>query len=355
MAFIKIKSTNFKNPIINYSFTSKNNTFLQIAFCTYVDVTSTFSLFLVGFRMMFETQKNEQMKYYLLIFTLLCLGLCEAQEFNKIEKDAKGREKLIGKINKEGLTSASFNKWFSEGMTNYSTDANISKKLKRKLRKCELVVFMGTWCGDSRKEIPRLYSVLEAIDFPEEQLQVVALDNKRSHYKQSPTGEEVGLNIHRVPTIIVYKNGKELDRIVEHPVTSIEADLLVISRKKEYAHHYQIVTQLNTILENTTAKAVLENSNQYASDLKEYSKKASELNTYGYVLFRANKMKKALAAFTINTLLFPDNKNTFDSLGEAYFATGNYEKAILNYKKVLALDANDKNAKEMLSKIQKTK
>ncbi|PTM10736.1 MAG: hypothetical protein DA407_03145 [Bacteroidetes bacterium] len=48
------------------------------------------------------------------------------------------------------------------------------------------------------------------------------------------------------------------------------------------------------------------------------------------------------------------NSETYDSLGEAYFEAKNYEIALLNYEKVLKLSPNDKNAKGMIGKINKT-
>jgi hypothetical protein len=46
--------------------------------------------------------------------------------------------------------------------------------------------------------------------------------------KKSPGGQEEGLNILKVPTIIVYRNGQEIGRIIEVVTRNIEADLLDI-------------------------------------------------------------------------------------------------------------------------------
>jgi len=76
---------------------------------------------------------------------------------------------------------------------------------------------MGTWCGDSKREVPRFIKVLEAANFPVDNLKIVAVDRRKEQYKKSPTGEEWGLSIKRVPTFIFYKNGKESNRIIESP------------------------------------------------------------------------------------------------------------------------------------------
>lgn len=289
---------------------------------------------------------------------ILALFVCQislSQEVNQLIKDTRGRDMLLGEITKDGFTSNSFNSWFSPNYETYEPDAEIIKKLKRKLKKYSITIFMGTWCGDSKREVPKFMKLLDAADFPEEKLRIVGLDNKRSAYKQGPNGEEKGLNIHRVPTFIVYnKRGKEIGRIVEHAVESLEADLLRICRKKSYEHNYQVVTELHELFEKKGANYVAENPEKVVSKLQKHSKSLKELNTYGYVLLRAEATSKAISVFTINTKLFPENKNGYDSLGEAYFIANDYEKATKYYTKVLALDANDKNAKTMLEKMQKS-
>ncbi|MBC8754459.1 thioredoxin family protein [Kordia sp. YSTF-M3] len=292
-------------------------------------------------------------RLFITIFTLLLCQCLLSQEVNQVTKDAKGREKMLGEITKEGFTSNTFNSWFTKNHEAYTPDETIVKKLKRKLKKYTITVFMGTWCGDSKKEVPRFYKVLEAANFPESKLRVVGLNNGREQYKQGPNGEEKGMNIHRVPTFIVYnKKGKEVGRIVEHPAESLEADLLRICRGKSYEHNYQIVTELDNLFQKKGETYITENVEKVASKLKPFSKSLKELNTYGYVLLRAKATSKAIAVFTMNTKLFPDDKNGYDSLGEAYFVMKNYEKATENYSKVLALDPKDTNAKTMLAKMK---
>lgn len=276
-----------------------------------------------------------------------------AQEVNQLSKDARGREMLLGEITKEGFTSNSFNTWFSKNYDAYTPDEAIVQKLKRKLKKYNITVFMGTWCGDSKREVPKFYKILEAANFPESQLRVIGVNNARSAYKQGPNGEEKSMNIHRVPTFIIYnKRGKEIGRIVEHPVESLEADLLKICRKKSYEHNYQIVTQLDKLIEKKGIDYIQNNLEKVTQKLQSYSKSLKELNTYGYVLLHAKATKKAIAVFIVNTKLFPNDKNSYDSLAEAYFTQRDYTNATKFYSKVLEIDANDANAKKMLAQMQ---
>lgn len=78
-----------------------------------------------------------------------------------------------------------------------------------------------------------------------------------------------------------------------------------------------------------------------------------ELNYLGYQLMNENNIKAALAIFQLNTRLHPEVANVFDSLGEAYTADKQYEKALLNYEKVIAMDSDNQWAKRQINKLKK--
>lgn len=74
----------------------------------------------------------------------------------------------------------------------------------------------------------------------------------------------------------------------------------------------------------------------------------SELNGWGYQLLSQKRFKEALSIFKMNTGMYPESANAFDSLAEMLEAMGEQEAALLNYKKSLALDAGNKNAAERI-------
>lgn len=78
-----------------------------------------------------------------------------------------------------------------------------------------------------------------------------------------------------------------------------------------------------------------------------------ELNDYGYEFLNRQKFSEAIAMFTIIVQQFPDLSNGYDSLGEAYLKSGDREKAVENYAKALALDPQNKTAKEVIEKYGK--
>jgi CubicO group peptidase (beta-lactamase class C family) len=77
-----------------------------------------------------------------------------------------------------------------------------------------------------------------------------------------------------------------------------------------------------------------------------------DLNRLGYQLLRSERAAEAIKVFEANVTLYPDDANAYDSLGEGYMVAGNKAAAITNYRKSLAMDPSNENAKKMLSKLE---
>ena len=78
----------------------------------------------------------------------------------------------------------------------------------------------------------------------------------------------------------------------------------------------------------------------------------SDLNTLGYRLLGAGQIGDAVKVFEANVQLYPDDANAYDSLGEGQVAAGNTKAAIENYRKSLAMDPKNENAKKVLLKLE---
>lgn len=76
------------------------------------------------------------------------------------------------------------------------------------------------------------------------------------------------------------------------------------------------------------------------------------MNFVGYDLLEADRLKPALKIFKINTELFPEAFNTWDSLGEAFMKMGNDARAIACFERSLELNPENTNAEEMIARIQ---
>lgn len=278
------------------------------------------------------------------ILLFLLTASISAQPFNQEAYTSSENPMLLGKINKTGLSSNSYGTWFQKNFDDYAPDAQKIETLKQVLPEYTVTAFMGTWCGDSKKETPRFYKVLEAAEFPMERLTLVAVDRAREAYKRSPGGEEEGMNIHRVPTFIFYKGGKEINRIVEHPVNSFEDDILQLLTST-YTPNYHAVTLVHEAITSMSIKKFKKKSKKLVSTIKPFAKNIYELNTYSSVLFYAGKREKGVEVARLNTILFPEEAGAYVSLANKLFKTNRKLEARENYENALAIDSENKQAK----------
>jgi len=78
-----------------------------------------------------------------------------------------------------------------------------------------------------------------------------------------------------------------------------------------------------------------------------------ELNWLGYhFLYWWNRPIEAIKVFEFITELFPESANAYDSLAEAWFITGDKDKAVEYYQKSLELNPGNENAKLKLNSIK---
>ncbi|GAA4343886.1 thioredoxin family protein [Kangiella taiwanensis] len=92
----------------------------------------------------------------------------------------------------------------------------------------QIIAFFGTWCHDSQREIPNLLKLKKALNNPNIQLQLIALDRQKTDNQ----GLAEKADVEYTPTIIVYQNQEELGRIVETTSEPIELELLNILRQE---------------------------------------------------------------------------------------------------------------------------
>jgi tetratricopeptide (TPR) repeat protein len=91
---------------------------------------------------------------------------------------------------------------------------------------------------------------------------------------------------------------------------------------------------------------------KHAADKEWIPFSEAHMNILGYQYLRAGKTKEAIELFKLNVTAYPQAANTYDSLGEAYMINGDKELAIQNYNQSLRLDPDNKNAAEMLKRLQ---
>ena len=142
---------------------------------------------------------------------------------------------LTGKIEKEDLLKAPHIAWFDPMYRSYSPDAEDLEVIKKNIKDYKIRAVMGTWCADSKREIPKFFKILELSDYDLNNFDLEGV----TRAKVLPDDEQTELDVHRVPTIIFYKDGKEAGRFVEYPQESFEEDIAKIVSGEKYRHSYE--------------------------------------------------------------------------------------------------------------------
>jgi thiol-disulfide isomerase/thioredoxin len=112
----------------------------------------------------------------------------------------------------------------------YVPDKEIIEELKAfNTNDLTITIVLGTWCPDSRREVPRFMKLVTLWGFPVEKIRFIGVDIN----KVAPLGDYPAMGIERVPTFIFYENKIETGRIIEVPVTSLEQDTRNILKREE--------------------------------------------------------------------------------------------------------------------------
>lgn len=182
------------------------------------------------------------MRYLFLFLSATLLIACNSTKGIKTEADENLNQTvpyddsvmLLGKVNRTGLQMDAFSDWYGPGYDSYKSDAEVMQELKPLMKDIDILVFMGTWCEDSHEEVPNFFKVLDELNFDESRVTMYAVDEEKVEPKKEV--EEHG--IIQVPTFIFFKDGKEINRIVEYNLRSIERDMLDILSGKNYKNPY---------------------------------------------------------------------------------------------------------------------
>jgi hypothetical protein len=137
---------------------------------------------------------------------------------------------LLGYFNPLQLTHEPYSTWYYKGFDEYQPKSDaINKLLEINKEGLSIKIVMGTWCPDSRREVPRFMRILDIWKFPSSMVTFIGVDNA----KIAPVGQYEKLDIQRVPTFIIYKNNIEAGRIIENPKASLEQDMADILTRNE--------------------------------------------------------------------------------------------------------------------------
>jgi thiol-disulfide isomerase/thioredoxin len=249
------------------------------------------------------------------------------REFEYI--DSKGRTQLAGLVPLNMLKAEPYSNWFQKSYMNYYVNEKVAKRLGKYLKDMDIQVFMGTWCGDSKREIPRLVRVLEVARIDPARVNYVCVYAEPERRNMSPTQEQKGRNIHHVPTIILFKNGKEVGRVIESPLLSLEEDLLEVVESMDYPTKYPAAEKLNQWAKSP-APAMSDslfwtNMEKKVDSLSPRS--PYELNALARTYHNHGDYDKEAFVLKVNSMLFPGFLSVQDKLAEALLLAGRQAEA----------------------------
>lgn len=152
----------------------------------------------------------------LLPFLALTLASCSSVSSDNSATDSRF---YVGKIDAQKIMT-DFPK-FVKHQADVDYSAQQVQYFKNLSEPTNIKIFFGQWCHDSQREVPRVIQLIEKANNPNLTVEFMALDITKS----DPGGLAKQHNILKTPTIIVYQNGEEIDRVLEFPRVDWPTDL----------------------------------------------------------------------------------------------------------------------------------
>ncbi len=288
------------------------------------------------------------MKYLFSISFIFFCSLClQAQTFT----DKKGKVHLWGQTSLEALKGEDYLEWYEKNEQEHRPLP--STAVANALKDTKVKIFLGTWCGDTKYLLPRFVKSWEAMNLSIDQLEFIAVHYEGEHYKQGPNNETADRNIHRVPTFIFEKEGKEIGRIVERTVHDLDTDIKCIALGHPYNPRYTAVEMMNEVFKENPLDSL--NSEYFEKSLsKKIRREISspyELNTYAWVLFSEKRMEEAEFVFKLNSKLFKYEPYIRESYGRCLMKKEKWEEAKKEYLASLRIEPDNKMGVKRLAEI----
>jgi thiol-disulfide isomerase/thioredoxin len=138
---------------------------------------------------------------------------------------------ITGKTNLEKLSQHT--EFWSEYLIHYAS-YNIDKEKVAEIsaglnsREIHIVAVLGTWCGDTKEQLPVLQKILDNLSDNNISIDYIGVNRD----KLAGETDISSLGIIFVPTFIIYENNKELGRIVEVPEGTMEEHIYKVINNK---------------------------------------------------------------------------------------------------------------------------
>ncbi|MEN8193664.1 MAG: hypothetical protein ABFS12_12655, partial [Bacteroidota bacterium] len=135
-------------------------------------------------------------KIAIILIVLVSFNFAQEKEYLGIDEKT-GRSILIGYADRTVFSDSNFAWWFNSGYKFYKTDSTIMKQFEPiDLDSITTTIVLGTWCSDSRREVPRFFKIVDQLKISEHPIKMFGVNRE---WRDEET-EIDSLNIEFVPT-----------------------------------------------------------------------------------------------------------------------------------------------------------
>lgn len=158
----------------------------------------------------------------------LIIAGCGGEGPYRITVESHGTKMVVGKFTRSLLESDSSFSWYRSNYDAFTPDSASIAYLSTAMQNVHFIVVGGTWCGDTKHELPKFFKTVSLSHVPESNIEMYGVDRS----KKSSDGLTEKYGITRVPTFILFSGGKEIGRIVESTKNGMEFDLAGLLKQK---------------------------------------------------------------------------------------------------------------------------
>jgi thiol-disulfide isomerase/thioredoxin len=132
---------------------------------------------------------------------------------------------LTGYVTRAALED--YESWKTLRAQDYTPDPAAVKTIGQRGRDVQVLAIVATWCPDSKREVPRFFKIYDQAGLGTGRVTMVGVDRS----KKDAEGLTVKYEIVRVPTFVFFRGDKEIGRVTERAVTTLEQDIAAILTK----------------------------------------------------------------------------------------------------------------------------
>jgi tetratricopeptide (TPR) repeat protein len=269
-----------------------------------------------------------------------------------ISPAAEDRPTLVGKVIRADMQKVPYAEWYDRHYAAHEPAKDLVEKLKGPLAGVSIETYFGTWCGDSRRQIPRLLRVLDDAGFDDKHLSMTGLSDGSMEFKKAPGNPEAKRLVHRTPTIVVVRDGVEIGRIVETPKASLEADLLAILEGRGPAPKYGAEAWVHRLFSERPAAEAEKALQSAASEVSKRTDPDSLWHYAEYDLLRNGRAREAKAVLDLHLRLDPRSAIGHILLSEALVTLGQKDAARAAIDRALEIEPTNTRAKQAAEKLR---